>query len=137
MNQQQLLTSTVELGLHLLEKNGSFITFCTAIGAADEAPEPRIYLAESDTSFSSEEAYNSILFNVKRDIASGELKAVAFCFDSRVRFSHSEDKVPAIEVEIHYQGLPAVIYFFPYKIEGSKATVGEYHTNPAKESLFP
>jgi hypothetical protein len=133
MDQNQLLSSAVELGLDLLEKNGSFIPFCKAVNADGET---FIYTAASDTSFSSKQAYESVLFNVKRDIDSRRLKGVAFCFDSRVRLSDSKEKVPAVEVEVHYKGLPAAIWYFLYKIEGSKATVLEYYTNDAKENLF-
>ena len=137
MNQQQLLSSALGLAQKLLEKNGSFIPFCAGLHKADAADAERIYTADSDDPFTYEQAYDSVLFHVKSDIASGALTAAAFCFHSRMRFSGSEDKVPAIEIEIHYKGLPAVIYYFPYTIEGSKATLGKYYTKPARESLIP
>jgi hypothetical protein len=133
MNQDQLLSSAVELGLHLLEKNGSFTPFCKAV---NEAGETFVYTAASDAPCSTEQAYNSVLFNVRSDIASRSLKGAAFCFDSQVRLSDRDEKVPAIEVEIHYRGLPAAIYYFLYKIEANKATVLEYYTNAANENLF-
>jgi hypothetical protein len=133
MDHNQLLSSAVELGLTLLEKNGSFIPFCKAVNEADE---PFIYTAASDISFSSEQAYESVLFNVKRDIANRGLKGVAFCFDSRVRLSDSTEKVPAVEVAVHYKRLPATIWYFLYKMEIGKAAVIEYYTKAASESLF-
>jgi hypothetical protein len=131
MDQNQLLSSAVEIGLDLLEKNGGFTPFCKAV---NEAGETFIYTTESDTGDSPERAYESVLFNVKRDVASRGLRGAAFCIDVTVRLSDSEDRVPAVKVETHYIGSPAAIWYFLYKIEASKAI--EYHTYAATENLF-
>jgi hypothetical protein len=133
MDQNQLLSSAVELGLDHLEKTGSFIPFCQAV---NESGETFVYTAASDATFSADQAYQSVLLNVKKDLESRGLQGVAFCFDSRVRLSDSTEKVPAVRVEIHYQGLPAAIWHFLYKLDSGQATVLEYYTNDAKENLF-
>ena len=133
MDQNQLLSSAVELALDLLEKNGSFLPFCKAV---NDAGETFIYSPASDSDFSSQQAYDSVLLNVKRDLSSRGLKGVAFCFDSRVRLSDSPDKVPAIEVEVHYRGEPSGISYFLYEMEGTTANISNYFTNPLDGSLF-
>jgi hypothetical protein len=133
MDQNQLLSATVELGLDLLEKNGSFFPFCKAVS---ETGETFVYRAASDASFSAEQAYQSVRLNVQRDMESRRLKGVAFCFDSRVRLSDSTERVPAVEVEIHLHGQPAAVWYFLYKLDGGKASILEHYTNDAKENLF-
>jgi hypothetical protein len=64
------------------------------------------------------------------------LVGVAFCHHTRIRFADSDEKVPAVEVELHYRGQPAAVWYFPYKMEGSTAQVLEYFTNEAREDLF-
>ena len=61
---------------------------------------------------------------------------VAFCHHTRIRFADSDEKVPAVEVELHYRGQPAAIWYFAYKMEGNPAKVLEYYTNAAGENLF-
>jgi len=133
MDQNQLVSATVELGLDLLEKNGSFLPFCKAV---NESGETLVYTAASDRDFSAEQAYKSVRSSVIRDLQARSLKGVAFCFPSRVRLSDSKEKVPAIEVEVHYRSLPAKVWYFLYKMDGNKASVLEYYTNDAKEDLF-
>jgi hypothetical protein len=75
---------------------------------------------------------------VKRDIASRRLKGAAFCFHISIQKPPSEERIPAIKVEVHQKGLDPVIYYFPYVMEGSLAKVLEnYYTNPANENVFP
>jgi hypothetical protein len=133
MDPNQLLSATVELGLDLLAKNGFYLPFCKAVNEADDS---FVYTAESEHGLSSEKAYESVLVNVKRDLAKRGLKGVAFCFDSRVRLSDSHEKVPAVEIELHYKGRPTTIWHFLYKFEAGKATVNEYHNSEANKSLF-
>lgn len=133
MDQNQLLSATVELGLDLLEKNGTFTPFCKA---ATNAGESMVYTAASDTGFSPDEAYESVLFNVKNDLEKRNLVGAAFCFHSKVRIGTSEEKKPAIEVEMHYQGAPAAIWYFLYRMDGKKASVMEYYKNDAVDDLF-
>jgi hypothetical protein len=128
MDHNQLLSSTAELGLDLLEKNGSFIPFCKAV---NEAGEVFIYTEASGTSFSAEEAYQSVLLNVRRDLESRGLKGVALCSESRMRLSDSTENVPTLAVEVHYKGLPARRWHFLYEMDGKQATVVEYYTNDA------
>jgi hypothetical protein len=133
VDQNKLLSSAVELGLELLETSGSFVPFCKAV---DGAGETFIYTPASDKEFTNEQGYESVLLNVKRDLEPRQLKGVAFCFHSRVRLSDSEEKVPAIEVEVHYKGQPATVWYFLYKMDGSTATVLEYYKNDANSNLF-
>jgi len=133
MDQNQLLSSAVELGLSLLEKNGSFSPFCKAVNAAGET---FVYTAASETDFSAQEAFESVLLRVRRDIEGRGLRGAAFCFDSRVRLSGSTEKVPALEVELHCQGIPAAVWYFLYRMDGTKATVLQYYNNHAKNNLF-
>jgi hypothetical protein len=134
MDQNQLLSSAVELGLSLLEKNGLLLPFCKAV---NETGETFVYTsASSDGSFSEEKAYQSIRLNVKRDIESRRLKGVAFCSDIRVRLPDSTEEVPAVKAEVHYQGLNPRIWYFLYKMDGSQAKVLKYYTNDANENLF-
>jgi hypothetical protein len=44
--------------------------------------------------------------------------------------------VPAVEIEMHYRGKPAIVWYFLYGMEGNTATVLEYYTNSAEENLF-
>jgi hypothetical protein len=78
----------------------------------------------------------SVVADENRDLEIRRLQGVAFCFNSRVRFADSPDKVPAVEVEVHYKGLPATIWHFLYQMDAGKAKVLEYYTNEAKENLF-
>jgi hypothetical protein len=133
MDPNQLVSSTVELGLDLLEKNGTFLPFCKAV---NEMGETFLYTAASDTDFSNDQAYQSVLSHVKRDLVPRGLRGAAFCFHSRVTLSDSPEKVPVVEVEVHYRGLQGMIWYFCYKTEGSKASVTEYFTNPAHEYLL-
>jgi hypothetical protein len=154
MDQDQLVSSTAELGLDLLEKGGSFLPFCKTVNEAGETiiytpgdtpetivyapgdPLPPVETEGPDFFVPDEEAYESVLRNVKRDMASRRLKGIAFCFHIPVQRPPSEEKIPALKVEVHYKGLPSVIYYFPYKMEGSTAKVLEYYTTPAEENLF-
>ena len=133
MDHSQLLSSTVEIGLDLLEKDGSFIPFCRAVNAAGET---FLYTTKTKTSCSSEQAFNSVLILVKKEIPIRGLIGLAFCFDSRVRLSDSEKKVPAIEVELHYKWMQSANWYFLYNLEGGNATVLEYYTKAGNEDLF-
>jgi hypothetical protein len=135
MDANQLLSSAVEMGLDLLEKHGSFLPYCKAVNAAGE---PFIYspASASDKGFTEAQASESVRSNVLRDIRPRGLVGVAFCHHTRIRFADSAEKVPAVEVELHYRGQPAAVWYFPYKIEGRTAKVLEYYTNPAGEDLF-
>ena len=135
MDQNQLLSSAVEMGLDLLEKHGSFLPFCKAVNAAGE---PFIYspASASGEGFTEAQASESVRFNVLRDLRTRELVGIAFCHHSRIRFADSDEKVPAVEVELHYRGHPAAVWFFPYKLEGNTAKVLEYYTNETEEDLF-
>lgn len=133
MDQNQLLSSTVELGLDLLEQNGIIVPFCKAV---DEESHAIYYSPDSEFQYTARQAYDSVLFNVKRDLAVRRLKGLAFCFDTSVRLSGMNEMVDAIEVEVHYKGLPATIWYFPYTITDGRATVQEYYTNPAAEDFF-
>jgi hypothetical protein len=133
MERNQLISSAVELGLDLIDKNGTFVPFCKAVS---ESGETFVYTAASDTGFTAEQAYESVSLNVKRDLVIRRLKGVAYCFHSRVRLVGSTEKVPAVELEIHYQGFPAEIWYFLYKTEKGRATILQSYTNPAKENLF-
>jgi hypothetical protein len=135
MDRNQLLSSAVELGLELLEKHGSFLPFCKAVNAAGES---FIYTPASGTgkSFTEVQASEKVRSDVLRDLRPRGLVGVAFCYHSRIRFADSDQKVPAVEVELHYHGQPAAVWYFPYKMEGNTAKVLEYYTNEAEEDLF-
>jgi hypothetical protein len=135
MDANQLLSSAVEMGLDLLEKNGSFLPYCKAV---DAAGEPFIYSPASATgkAFTEAQASESVRSDVLRDLRPRGLVGVAFCHHTRIRFSDSPEKVPAVEVELHYRGRPAAVWYFPYQMEGKTARVLEYYTNEAREDLF-
>jgi hypothetical protein len=135
MDHNQLLSSAVEMGLDLLEKHGSFLPYCKAVNAAGE---PFIYspASASGKRFTEAQASESVRSNVLRDLRPRRLVGVAFCHHTRIRFADSDEKVPAVEVELHYRGQPAAVWYFPYKLEGKTAKVLEYYTNEAKEDLF-
>src|SRR5262245_36327771 len=133
MDHNQLLSSAVELGLDLLEKHGTFLPYCKAVNAAGE---PFIYTPASDKGLTEAQAAESVRSNVLRDLGPRGLVGVAFCYHTRIRFADSNEKVPAVEVELHYRGQPAAVWYFPYKLEGNTATVLEYYTNAAREDLF-
>jgi hypothetical protein len=133
MDQNQLLSAAVELALDLLEKNGTFLPFCKAV---NDTGETFVYTPASDTPFTAGQAFQSVLSNVKRDLDSRRLQGAAFCFHSRVRLSGATEKVPAVEVEIHFRGLPSAVWYFLYKMDGKKATVLEYYQNDAAHNLF-
>ena len=135
MDHSQLLSSAVEMGLDLLEKHGSFLPFCRAVNAAGEliiySPESR-----SGQDFTEAQATESVRSNVLRYLRSRGLVGVAFCRHTRIRFADSVEKVPAIEVELHYRGQRAAVWHFPYRMEGNTATVLEYYNTKAGEDLF-
>lgn len=135
MDQNQLLSSAVELCLDLLEKRGTFLPFCKAVNAAGET---FIYTPASGSgeSFTETQAAESVRSNVMRDLRPRDLIGLAFCRHTRIRFADSAEKVPAVEVEMHYRGQPPAVWHFPYKLEGKTATVLEYYTNETKEDLF-
>jgi hypothetical protein len=135
MDQSQLLSSAVEMGLDLLEQNGSFLPYCKAV---DTAGKTVIYTAAStsSTGFTEAQASESVRDNVMRDLQLRNLVGIAFCHHTRIRFADSDQKVPAVEVELHYRGQPSAIWYFPYKMEGKTATVLEYYTDKANENLF-
>jgi hypothetical protein len=136
MDHNQLLSSAVETGLDLLEKHGSFLPYCKAVDAAGQT---FVYIAASEEAegfVSESQASESVRFNVLRDLQPRGLVGAAFCHHARIRFAHSDEMVPAVKVELHYRGRPAVVCHFPYKPEGRSATVLEYFTQPAEASLF-
>lgn len=135
MDYNRLLSSAVEIGLDLLEKHGSFLPYCKAVNAAGE---PFIYspASASGKGFTEVQASESVRTNVLRDLRPRGLVGVAFCHHTWIRFADSDDKVPAVEVELHYRGQPAAVWYFPYKMEGTTAKVLEYYTAEAKEDLF-
>lgn len=135
MDANQLLSSVIETGLDLLEKHGSFLPYCKAVNAAGE---PFVYspASSSGKAFTEAEASESVRSNVLRDLRPRGLVGVAFCHHTRIRFADSPEKVPAVKVELHYRGQPAVVWYFSYKMEGKTATVLEYYTNTVGEDLF-
>lgn len=44
--------------------------------------------------------------------------------------------VPAVKVELHSRGRPAVVWHFLYRLEGDTATVLESFNQPAEASLL-
>jgi hypothetical protein len=135
MDHNQLLSSTVELGLDLLEKNGSFLPYCKAVSATGES---FIYTPASSSGkgFTEAQGSESVRNNVLRDLRPRGLVGIAFCRHTRIRFSDSDEKVPALEVELHYRGQQATVCHFPYQMEGKTANVLEYYSREAKEDLF-
>jgi hypothetical protein len=135
MDQNQLLSSAVELSLDLLEKRGTFLPFCKTVNAAGET---FIYTPASDSGegFTEAQASESVRSNVRRDLRVRGLVGLAFCRHTRIRFADSAEKVPAVEVEIHDHGQPSAVWHFPYKMEGKTATVLEYYITATQENLF-
>jgi hypothetical protein len=133
MDYNHLLSSTVDLGFDLLEKNGSFSPFCKAVSQDGQS---FVYAAASDSVLSPKQIYDGIKRDVSRDLETRGLIGIAFCFDSSVRFSDSQEDVPAVELEVHYQGLSPSIWYFTYKIDGGKASVLEYYRKDARDDLF-
>ena len=135
MDANQLLSSAVETGLDLLERHGSFLPYCKAVNAAGE---PFIYspASASGSDFTEAQASESVRSNALREIKARGLVGLAFCHHTRIRFADSPGKVPAVEVELHYRGQPAAVWYFPYKLEGGTASVLEYFTSPAAVDVF-
>lgn len=135
MDANQLLTSAVEMGLDLLEKQSTFVAYCKAVNANGEL---FIYspASDSDKSFTESEASENVRSSVLKDLQLRALIGVAFCHHTRIRFADSDEMVPAVEVELHYRGQPPVMWYFPYKKEGKTVEVLEYFTSPANEDLF-
>jgi hypothetical protein len=135
MDQNQLLSTAVEMGLDLLEEHGSFLPYCKAINAAGEA---FIYTpaSESGAVFTEAQASESVRSNVLRDLPRRGLVGLAFCHHTRIRFADSHEKAPALEIELQYRGWPPAVWYFLYKLEGNTASILEYYTNEAKEDLF-
>jgi hypothetical protein len=135
MDASELLSSAVEMALNLLEKNGSFLPFCKAVNAAGKS---FIYTPESAPGrrLTEVQASEGVRTRVLCDLRPRELEGIAFCHHSRIRFADSNEKVPAVEVEVHYRGQRAAIWYFPYEIDGMTARVLEYYANDAKEDLF-
>src|SRR5690349_17320642 len=98
MDHNRLLSSAVELGLDLLERNGSFLPYCKAVNAAGE---PFIYgpASGSGKGFTEAQASESVRSNVLRDLRPRALVGAAFCHHTRIRFADSDEMVPAVEVE--------------------------------------
>jgi hypothetical protein len=103
MDQNQLLSSAVEMSLDLLERNRSFLPFCKAV---DSVGETFIYTPASPSGepFTEAQAFESVRSNVSRDIEPRGLVGVALCRHTRIRFADSPEKVAAVEVELHYPG---------------------------------
>jgi hypothetical protein len=135
MDHNQLLSSAVETGLDLLEKHGSFLPYCKAVGAAGQTFVYIAGLEEDEGSIGESQASESVRFNVLRDLQPRASIGAAFCHHTRIRFADSDERVPAVKVELHYRGRPAVVWHFPYKLEGRSATLGSYN-QPAEASLF-
>lgn len=135
MDQNQLLSSAVEMGLDLLEKQGSFIPYCKAVNAVGEtfiySPASRV-----GKGFTEAQASESVRSNLLREVRPRGLVGVAFCHHTRIRFADSAEKVPAIEIELHYRGQPAAMWYFPYKMDGKTATVLEYFSNAIQRDVF-
>jgi hypothetical protein len=135
MDPNQLLSSAVELGLELLESRGSFLPYCKAVGTAGE---PIVYSpATADgEDFTEEQAFASIWTSVFADLGPRGLVGAAFCRQTHIRFEDSEDRIPAIEVELHYRGQPPAVWHFVYQMDGNTANVQEYYTSEAGSDLF-
>ena len=135
MDANQLLSSAVEMGLDLLERHGSFLPFCKAV---DPAGQTFIYTpgSEEGEGFTASQASESVRSTVLRDLRPRALVGAAFGHHTRIRFADSPEMVPAVQVELHYRGQPAAVWFFPYKLDGGSATVLESHRQQAQVSLF-
>lgn len=136
MDSNQLLSSAVENGLDLLEKNSSFLPYCRAV---DSTGGVFIYSPASspDDGCTELQALESVRSGVLRDLSPRGLVGAAFCRHARIRVADSVEKMAAVEVELHYRGQPAAIWYFTYRMEGDVAKVLEYFCNDAGESLFP
>jgi hypothetical protein len=134
MDQNELLSSAVELGLDLLEKRGSFLPFCKAVNAAGET---FIYTpaSASDQGLTEAHASESVRSSVRRELRLRGLVGLAFCRHTQIRFADSNN-APSIEVQMHYRGQRSAVWHFPYKMEGNTATVLEYYTNEVEEDFF-
>ena len=135
MDRNQLLSSAVEMGLDLIERDGTFITFCRAVNAAGET---FVYTPASNSGkpFTAAQAAESVLASVRRDLDARNLVGAAFCYHTRIRFADSPEKVTAIEVELHSRGEPSAVWYFPYRLDGGTAKVLESHTTASKVNLF-
>jgi hypothetical protein len=135
MDQSQLLSSAVELGLSLLEKNRTFLPFCKAVSIDGDT---FVYTPNSESTLTCEEAADSVLKSVMSDIDSRRLEGIALCSDRLVKRSDLKNCVPAIKVELHFRGTQAVTWYFFYDWDGKKVNVLNYcnETEPAAENLF-
>jgi hypothetical protein len=135
MDHNQLLSSAVEMGLGLLERHGSFLPYCKAVNAAGETFD---YSPASGTgrSLTDAQASESVRSEVVRDLRPRAFVGAAFCRHTRIRFAESDHMVPAVEVELHYLGQAAAVWYFPYTLDGPSAAVLEYYAQAADADLF-
>lgn len=125
MNQIDLLSTTAELALDLVEKNGALVPFCRALTSDGSiviySPETHV----DDTSFKKAEEYQREV--VLREIKTRRLVGLAFCKAVVLTIKNPDEEVAALKIEFHQIDSKSQTYYFPYRLENGAAMTLPYH----------
>jgi hypothetical protein len=124
-----LLSTTAELALSLIEKNGVLVPFCRAVTSDGEivfySPETH----DDDLNFKKAES-------LQRDVVLSEITirkfvGLAFCKNVLLNLRDPDEEVSAIKIELHQAETKALTHYFTYRIENGTAAILQQHTQDA------
>ena len=125
MNPTDLLSTTAELALSLVEKNGVLVPFCRAITSDGSivfySPETHA----DDPGFKKAEAHQRTV--VLQEIKNRKLVGLAFCKDVVLTMKEPDEEVSALKIELHQVDAKSSIHYFPYRIESGTAVTLPHH----------
>ena len=118
MNRADLLSTTAEIALKLIEKNGVVVPFCRAVTAAGGiviySPETH---ADDENFKKAQEHQRSV---VLQEVMIRKLVGLAFCKEILLTMKDPDEEVAAIKIELHYVGTKPSVFYFPCRVEHAK-----------------
>jgi hypothetical protein len=133
-----LLEETAGLALDLLEKNGVLVPFCK-VRTLDQKS---MFICSGDhgeETFSDDDPQrcaDSILAELKRRIALGDVLQFAFCADRIMKFQGDPVEQRMLAIEFQNDTEETGVYYFPLAVENGKASLGSYKVADVKEKLL-
>jgi hypothetical protein len=125
MSSTDLLSTTADFALDLIEKNGVIVPFCRAVTSEGEVVFYSPETSDDDTNFKNAEAHQRSV--VLQEIKIRKLVGLAFCKEVVLTMKEPDEEVSAVKIELHQVDVNSSTYYFPYRIENGKAVTLPHH----------
>lgn len=133
----ELLDFSFRTAQFMLGKHGEFIPFGVTMGRGDGLGTMHVaYTGEE--SGDTNELLALVRSGFRRDARTGDVRAVAVCYDVRARVADSETVTDAICADLEHECGESVRALLPYRREGPSGTFvyGEVSASPLAPQVF-